>query len=92
MANVNIDKYTVIKAKLFGDLLKHLNDIATSLSIQYDDMLEDMDKNKHNLHEASVEELEVMLEKNEELYRDISALLITEVDKIHEEVMEIKIP
>ena len=44
MANVNIDKYTVIKAKLFGDLLKHLNDIATSLSIQYDDMLEDMIK------------------------------------------------
>lgn len=88
----NVDKYTVIKAKLFGELLKYLNDVATSLSIQYDDMSEEMDKNNHNLHEASLEELEVMLEKNEELYREISALLITEVDRIHEEVMEIKIP
>ncbi|MBK3312556.1 MULTISPECIES: hypothetical protein [Bacillales] len=85
----NVDKYTVIKAKLFGELLKHLNDVATSLSIQYDDMSEEMDKNNHNLHEASLEELEAMLEKNEELYREISALLITEVDKIHEEVMAI---
>ncbi|MGN4578339.1 hypothetical protein [Bacillus cereus group sp. MYBK74-1] len=85
----NVDKYTVIKAKFFGDLLKHLNDVATSLSIQYDDMAEEMDKNNHNLHGASLEELEDMLEKNEELYRELSALLITEVDKIHEEVMAI---
>ncbi|MED1436912.1 MULTISPECIES: hypothetical protein [Bacillus cereus group] len=83
----NVDKYTVIKAKLFSDLLKHLDEVATSLMIQRDDMLEEMHKNNHDLYSASVEELIDMLEKNEELESDIRALLITEVDKLHEEVM-----
>ncbi|MED1535479.1 hypothetical protein [Bacillus pseudomycoides] len=83
----NVDKYTVIKAKLFSDLLKHLDNVSTSLMIQRDDMLEEMHKNNHDLYSASVEELIDMLEKNEELESDIRALLITEVDKLHEEVM-----
>ncbi len=87
MANVSMN--TVLKAKLFSDLLKHLDDVSTSLMIQRDDMLEEMDKNNNDLYEASVDELEVMLVKNEELECDIRALLITEVDKIHEEMMKI---
>ncbi|MEM5606473.1 hypothetical protein AAHB51_27620 [Bacillus cereus] len=90
MANVSMN--TVLKAKLFGDLLKHLDDVSTSLMIQRDDMLEEMHKNNHDLYSASVEELIDMLEKNGELEGEIRTLLITEVDKIHEEVMEIKIP
>ncbi|MEK3933624.1 hypothetical protein [Bacillus sp. FSL R7-0642] len=90
MANVSMN--TVIKAKVFSDLLKHLNNVSTSLMIQRDDMLEEMNKNNHDLYSASVEELIDMLEKNGELEDEIRTLLITEVDKIHEEVMEIKIP
>ena len=40
----------------------------------------------------SVKEINGLLDKNEEFECDIKALLITEVDRIHEEVMEIKIP
>ncbi|MEK4697870.1 hypothetical protein MKX31_28480 [Bacillus sp. FSL M8-0063] len=86
MANVNMS--TVLKAKLFSDLLKYLDDVSTSLMIQRDDMLEN-DENELNME--SVKEINSLLDKNEEFECDIKSLLITEVDKIHEEVMEIKI-
>ncbi|MFJ7552461.1 hypothetical protein ACIQXZ_00915 [Bacillus thuringiensis] len=84
MANVNMS--TVLKAKLFSDLLKYLDDVSTSLMIQRDDMLES-DENELNME--SVEEINKLLDKNEEFECDIKTLLITEVDKIHEEVMAI---
>ncbi|EJS61986.1 hypothetical protein ICU_05154 [Bacillus cereus BAG2X1-1] len=87
MANASMN--TVLKAKLFSDLLKHLDDISTSLMIQRDDMLE---SNENELNMESVKEINSLLDKNEEFECDIKALLITEVDKIHDEVMEIKIP
>ncbi|WP_234879588.1 hypothetical protein [Bacillus mycoides] len=80
---------TVIKAKVFGDLLKHFDNVSTSLMIQRDDMLEEMHKEKHDFYSASVEELDDMLVKNGELECEIRTLLITEVDKIHEEMMKI---
>lgn len=80
---------TVIKAKLFSDLLKHLDDVATALMIQRDDMLDETDKNNDDLDLVSIEELNDMLNKNEEIECDIRTLLITEVDKIHEEMMKI---
>ncbi|PER25393.1 hypothetical protein [Bacillus cereus] len=85
MANVNM--ITVLKAKLFSDLLKYLDDVSTSLMIQRDDMLE---KNDEELNMESVKEINSLLDKNVEFECDIKALLITEVNKIHEEVMEIK--
>ncbi len=87
MANVNMS--TVLKAKLFSDLLKHLDGVSTSLMIQRDDML-GSDDNELNME--SVKEINSLLDRNEEFECDIKALLITEVDRIHEEVMEIKIP
>ncbi|MCU5706100.1 hypothetical protein COE98_20760 [Bacillus wiedmannii] len=87
MANVNMS--TVLKAKLFSDLLKYLDDVSTSLMIQRDDMLES-DENELNME--SVEEINKLLDKNEEFECDIKTLLITEVDRMHEEVMEIQIP
>ncbi|OKA19972.1 hypothetical protein [Bacillus cereus] len=87
MANVSMN--SVLKAKLFSDLLKHLDDVSTSLMIQRDDMLES-DENELNME--SVKEINSLLDKNAEFECDIKALLITEVDRIHEEVMEIKIP
>lgn len=87
MANVSMN--SVLKAKLFSDLLKYLDDVSTSLMIQRDDMLES-DENELNIE--SVKEINSLLDKNAEFECDIKALLITEVDRIHEEVMEIKIP
>ncbi|PEW60468.1 hypothetical protein CN448_30865 [Bacillus cereus] len=85
MANVNMS--TVLKAKLFSDLLKHLDEVSTSLMIQRDDMLEEMRKENHDSYSASVEELIELLERNGELECEVRALLITEVDKLHEEAM-----
>ncbi|MCZ7524295.1 MULTISPECIES: hypothetical protein [Bacillus cereus group] len=84
MANVSMN--TVLKAKLFSDVLKYLDDVSTSLMIQRDDMLES-DENELNIE--SVKEINSLLDKNAEFECDIKALLITEVDKIHEEVMAI---
>lgn len=87
MANVNMS--TVLKVKLFSDLLKHLDDVSTSIMIQRDDMLE---SDESELNMESVKEINDLLDKNEEFECDIKTLLITEVDRMHEEVMEIKIP
>ncbi|MDY7965418.1 hypothetical protein [Bacillus thuringiensis] len=85
MANVSMN--TVLKAKLFSDLLKHLDNVSTSLMIQRDDMLEEMHKENHDSYSASVEELVELLERNGELECEVRALLITEVDKLHEETV-----
>ncbi|PEQ65511.1 hypothetical protein [Bacillus cereus] len=85
MANVSMN--TVLKAKLFSDLLKHLDDVSTSLMIQRDDMLEEMHKENHDSYSASVEELIELLERNGELECEVRTLLITEVDKLHEETV-----
>ncbi|WOA61020.1 hypothetical protein [Bacillus mycoides] len=82
MANVSMS--TVLKAKLFSDLLKHLDDVSTSLMIQRDDMLE---SDESELNMESVKEINILLDKNEEFECDIKALLITEVDKLHEEAV-----
>ncbi|PFW60800.1 hypothetical protein [Bacillus sp. AFS075034] len=87
MSNVSMNM--VIKAKVFSDLLKHLDNVSTSLMIQRDDMLEEMSTKGHDLLSASIEELDDMLAKNGELECDVRTLLITEVDKIHAETMKI---
>lgn len=74
----------VVKAKTFGDLLKHLNDVETSLMIQRDDLLEEMNNNKDDLVVPSIEELEELVQQNVDLVGQVQALLITEVDKIYE--------
>ncbi|MEC5308044.1 hypothetical protein [Bacillus thuringiensis] len=85
MANVSMN--TVLKAKLFSDLLKYLDDVSTSLMIQRDDMLEEMHKENRDSYSASVEELIELLERNGELECEVRTLLITEVDKLHEEAV-----
>lgn len=87
MSKVNMN--TVIKAKVFSDLLKHLNNVSISLMIQRDDMLEEMDAEENDLLLTSVEELNELLTRNEELEDEVQTFLITEVDKFHEEVMKI---
>ncbi|PEL83277.1 hypothetical protein [Bacillus wiedmannii] len=74
----------VVKAKTFGDLIKHLNDVETSLMIQRDDLLEEMNNDKGDLVAPSIEELEELLQQNADLVGQVQALLITEVDKIYE--------
>lgn len=74
----------VVKAKTFGDILKHLNDVETSLMIQRDDLLEGMNNSKSDLVVPSIEELEELLQRNADLVGQVQALLITEVDKIYE--------
>ncbi|KAB2462070.1 hypothetical protein F8161_08630 [Bacillus cereus] len=74
----------VVKAKTFGDILKHLNDVETSLMIQRDDLLEGMNNSKSDLVVPSIEELEELLQQNAGLVGQVQALLITEVDKIYE--------
>ncbi|MGM2821366.1 hypothetical protein [Bacillus cereus group sp. Bce001] len=73
-----------VKAKTFGDLLKHLNDVETSLMIQRDDLLEEMDKSKNDLLVPSLEEIDELLQQNACLVGQVQALLITAVDKIYE--------
>ncbi|PGH85792.1 hypothetical protein CN899_08120 [Bacillus thuringiensis] len=83
MTQVNMQ--TVRNAKLFGDLLTHLEDVSILLVTQRDELLEKTHENNSDMYTTSAEEVIAMLERNQELECEFRNLLIAEVDRLHEE-------